>query len=88
MAVKNESVLRWNQRGHCWFRGRPKGCIGVLKGHLGHSALWKEPGENPAAMLEVTLPLRVAMQLASDMCMREQSSSPGQHSFCMRPGVG
>ena len=37
-------VLRWNQRAHYWFLGRPKGHI---RGPKGHSALWKRPSENP-----------------------------------------
>ena len=37
-------VLRWNQRAHYWFLGRPKGHIRAPKGY---SALWKRPGENP-----------------------------------------
>ena len=44
-------VLRWNQRAHYWFLGRPKGHIRGTKGHIrgtkGHSALWKRPSENP-----------------------------------------
>ena len=40
VAVKNMLVLRWNQRAHCWFWGRPKGHI---RGTKGHSALWKRP---------------------------------------------
>ena len=36
-------VLRWNQRAHYWFWGRPKGHI---RGTKGHSALWKRPSEN------------------------------------------
>ena len=35
VAVKNMLVLRWNQRAHYWFLGRPKG----------HSALWKRPSK-------------------------------------------
>ena len=44
MGVKNMLVLRWNQRAHYWFWGRPKGHI---RGTKGHSALWKRPSENP-----------------------------------------
>ena len=44
MAAKNKLVLRWSQRAHCWFWGRPKGHIRAPKGH---SALWKRPSENP-----------------------------------------
>ena len=36
-------VLRWSQRAHYWFLGRPKGHI---RGPKGHSALWKRPSEN------------------------------------------
>ena len=32
MAVKNMLVLRWNQRAHYWFLGRPKGHIRAPKG--------------------------------------------------------
>ena len=39
-------VLRWSQRAHYWFLGRPKGHI---RGPKGHSALWKRPSENAAA---------------------------------------
>ena len=43
MGVKNMLVLRWSQRAHYWFLGRPKGHI---RGPKGHSALWKRPSEN------------------------------------------
>ena len=36
-------VLRWSERAHCFFCGRPIGYIRALKGH---SALWKRPGDN------------------------------------------
>ena len=45
MGVKNMLVLRWSQRAHYWFLGRPKGHI---RGPKGHSALWKRPSENAA----------------------------------------
>jgi len=35
--------LKWSQRAHCFFFGRPKGHIRTLKGH---SALWNCPSEN------------------------------------------
>ena len=43
-------VLRWNQRAHYWFLGRPKGHI---RGPKGLSALWKRPSENPVCILSV-----------------------------------
>ena len=48
VGVKNMLVLRWNQRAHYWFLGRPKGHI---RGTKGHSALWKRPSENPGSIL-------------------------------------
>ena len=51
-------VLRWSQRAHYWFLGRPKGHI---RGPKGHSALWKRPSENAggnALSCEQTLLLR------------------------------
>ena len=44
-------VLRWSQRAHCWFLGRPKGHIRVSKGH---SALWKRPSQNPVVCMSIT----------------------------------
>ena len=32
VAIKNMLVLRWSQRAHCWFWGRPKGQLGAPKG--------------------------------------------------------
>ena len=49
VAVKNMLVLRWNQRAHYWFWGRPKGHI---RGPKGHSALWKRPSENTGWYIE------------------------------------
>ena len=43
VAVKNMLVLRWSQRAHCFFCGRPKEHIRAPKGH---SAFWKRHSEN------------------------------------------
>ena len=52
-------VLRWNQRAHYWFLGRPKGHIRAPKGY---SALWKRPRENPGVfVLRCLTPLPVLL---------------------------
>ena len=85
-------VLRWSQRAHCWFWGRPKGHIRAPKGH---SALWKRPSENPVlwvlavprrACQACVYHSRLVYSLASfpGSCAGEEEREPGTHCSRMR----